>query len=204
MIISIYNQKGGCGKSTTAVNVGAALKALGHTVTGIDLDTQQHFLAHHGLLFEVVTGTTRTLKPLLNKIDSEFVIIDCPPALDKEAGAALKLAHLAIVPTPPRYLDTKSNVDLQQTVRAVRQRANIGLKVLTVITDIERAQIHRDIEAAVRKQLRNQVAAAVIPHSLQFQSASAEGISILQHRPKSAGAEAYRALTQEILKYGHQ
>ncbi len=47
--IAVINQKGGVGKTTTAVNMGAALAARGHRVLFIDLDPQSHLSLHVGL-----------------------------------------------------------------------------------------------------------------------------------------------------------
>ena len=65
--IAIMNQKGGVGKTTTAVNVSAALAATGQRVCLIDLDPQAHATLHFGIeprpetpsIYDVLTGKTR-------------------------------------------------------------------------------------------------------------------------------------------------
>src|SRR5687768_18616045 len=64
--IAILNQKGGVGKPTTAVNLSAALSAMGQRVLLIDLDPQAHASLHIGLtpgerphsMYEVMTSDT--------------------------------------------------------------------------------------------------------------------------------------------------
>jgi chromosome partitioning protein len=64
--IAILNQKGGVGKTTTAVNLSAALAATGQRVMVVDLDPQAHASLHLGLtpgenrssMYEVMTGDT--------------------------------------------------------------------------------------------------------------------------------------------------
>lgn len=66
MIIAIANQKGGVGKTTTTVNVGAALARAGFRVLVIDLDPQAHVTLHLGLnpaderpgIYHLLTGST--------------------------------------------------------------------------------------------------------------------------------------------------
>ncbi len=65
--IAIMNQKGGVGKTTTAVNVSAALAATGQRVCLIDLDPQAHASLHLGMdprpesasVYDVLVGNTR-------------------------------------------------------------------------------------------------------------------------------------------------
>jgi chromosome partitioning protein len=62
--IAVLNQKGGVGKTTTAVNLSAALAAMGHRVLLIDLDPQAHASLHLGLtpgerphsMYDAMTG----------------------------------------------------------------------------------------------------------------------------------------------------
>ncbi len=49
MRIAIYNNKGGVGKTTTAVNLGAGLARLGHRTLIVDMDPQMHIARHFGL-----------------------------------------------------------------------------------------------------------------------------------------------------------
>ncbi len=80
-VISVMNQKGGCGKTTTAVNLAGALCARGQRVLVIDLDPQAH--ATLGLTGKVTAPITRTVHgPLLTRTSLEPVILEVSRSLD--------------------------------------------------------------------------------------------------------------------------
>src|SRR5688572_18411333 len=106
MIISIINQKGGVGKTTTAVNLGAALAEAGQRVLLIDLDPQRslsQFRSLDGANLNLEAGTTKNLSTLLRRSSFDYALIDCPPALGLESAASLKAAHLALVPLQAEF-----------------------------------------------------------------------------------------------------
>jgi chromosome partitioning protein len=94
--IAIINQKGGVGKTTTAVNLGAALADLGQRVCLIDLDPQAHASLHLGValsedrpsIYQVLTGDTR-LSEVRQQIDENLWLV--PSHLDL-AAAEMELA----------------------------------------------------------------------------------------------------------------
>ena len=94
--IAIINQKGGVGKTTTAVNLGAALARMGNRVCLIDLDPQAHASLHLGLsldddapsVYHVLTGPTRVAE-ILQSVDKNLWIV---PAHIDLAAAEMELA----------------------------------------------------------------------------------------------------------------
>src|SRR5207302_1657544 len=89
--IALMNQKGGVGKTTTTVNLGAALAELGFTVCLIDLDPQSHLSINYGVeltsesvsLYNVLVED-RPLTDAMHKIDSRITLI--PSSIDLAAA----------------------------------------------------------------------------------------------------------------------
>jgi len=88
-IISVVNQKGGCGKTTVAINLAAALVKLGKKILLIDMDPQAHASLGLKVPFENITYTTYDLliEPRLKlpdavyKLSEDFYIIPSSPVL---------------------------------------------------------------------------------------------------------------------------
>ncbi len=102
-IIALINQKGGVGKTTTTVNLGAALARLGHRVLFIDLDPQAHLTLHLGVDADQLE---RSVYDLLvdEQVAADQVVVECGgadsrikllPAEVNLAGAETELAALA-------------------------------------------------------------------------------------------------------------
>ena len=199
MIISVINQKGGVGKTTSAINLAAALAALGEEVCILDADAQQQAIA-----FEVpdisilpVVGKA-ALQKAVARSTSAWTIIDCPPSL-LEAAPAIPVADLVIAPVPPRFQDLSGFARLRQTVDAARERGNphLRLKILVTMRDA-RVALQAEYEAQLRTAFRDEVFHSVIPRAAVFEKAASAHQSALSYEPSSAGAKAYRALAREI------
>jgi chromosome partitioning protein len=162
-IIALVNQKGGVGKSTTAVNLGAALAVLGRTVLVVDLDPQGNtttglgtnkselkrdvydLLMHHASISEVLAGAEielvsalsreNRLKGMLGPIaqNYDFVLIDCPPSLGLLTINALTAAQEVIIPVQAEYYALEGLSQLTNVVRRVQDALNPQLRVTGVL-----------------------------------------------------------------------
>ena len=103
-VISLLNHKGGVGKTTSAINIGAGLVELGHKVILIDLDPQANLTLSLGIprqkvtIYEAIRGESQldpfTVKPGLDVITSSLDLSGAEMELINEAGREYILQEL--------------------------------------------------------------------------------------------------------------
>src|SRR3954447_2904304 len=132
-IVSLANNKGGTGKSTTAINLADGLAREGRAVLLVDADFISSSVSQWGNVqpdrakgFEIIAWRTpnlaQGLPKLIAKSQYDYVLIDCPPGgLDKEGGlitrSALWTSHLLIMPAAPSGMDYWATEPMKQLVR---------------------------------------------------------------------------------------
>ena len=128
-IIAVCNQKGGCGKTTIAVNLAQAFVTDGSEVLLLDLDPQgsasEWRSRTQAPAFEV---REMEREELLNQArhlrrQHEVIIIDCPPQYAEPSSAAIRVADLALVPVQPSPLDVWSTSAIVELIQARQEVA---------------------------------------------------------------------------------
>ena len=176
-----------------------------HHAEGVDLIPSSIELA--GMEVGLVNAMSRekVLKQVLevNKRSYDYILLDCTPSLGMLTINALAAADSALIPVQAQYLPAKGLEQLLQTISKVRRQINPRLRIegiLMTMTD-SRTSFGKEIDALVRQAYggKIKVFAQGIPRSVRAAETSAEGRSIYAHDPKGKVAEAYRALTKEVL-----
>lgn len=250
-VLTFAMQKGGVGKTTTALNVGVILAERGASVLLIDLDPQANLTAGLGLdpadieysSYEVLLnpdhGTDFATVPvrgganivpanldlagaemeLAGKVAREqllrkalrdtrsrydYVIIDPPPSLGLFTLNAMAAADAVIVPLQTHAYAFRAMPQLEATVTLVQDihpRLVIGGIVCTIMET--GTNLGRTVERQIRARYGDLVFTTVIPRNIKLAEAPAAGEPIITYAPNSAGATAYRALTDELeARYG--
>ena len=132
MIIGLVNQKGGCGKSTTAAHFAYWLSFNGSVIL-IDADSQQSSSTWISQLESVKIPTQAILDPeqLFETIDTisdkyDAIVVDGPAGLSEVTKSILDVVDLALVPCQPSGLDLSSSSQILQLLRH-RQKVRRGL-----------------------------------------------------------------------------
>ncbi|MBJ8348230.1 ParA family protein [Antrihabitans sp. YC2-6] len=243
------NQKGGVGKTTSTINLGASLAEFGRRVLLVDLDPQGALsaglgVAHHDLeltvhnllvdrgvsIDDILMRTRvdnldllpsnidlsaaeiqlvnevgreqtlgRALHPVLDRYD--YVLIDCQPSLGLLTINALACAEGVIIPMECEYFSLRGLALLNDTVEKVHDRLNERLHLEgIVVTMFDPRTLHaREVMARVVEVFGDMVYDTVINRTVRFPETSVAGEPITTWAPKSAGAEAYRALAREVI-----
>ena len=249
-IIAIANQKGGVGKTTTSINLSAALAEKGKKVLVIDTDPQGNTTSGLGVdkndledtIYELILGECSIhdciLKNVINNVSVlpanvnlaaaeieligvekkefilkgevdyvkdqyDYIIIDCPPSLNALTINALTTADSVLVPIQCEYYALEGLSQLIHTVNLVKERLNPELDMEGVVFTMydSRTNLSMQVVENVKNHLNQNVYNTVIPRNIRLAEAPSYGQPITIYDPKSAGAEAYMKLADEVIKH---
>ena len=144
------------------------------------------------------------LKKYIDPIKDEYdyVIIDCPPSLSMLTVNAMTTADTVLVPIQCEYYALEGLSQLVHTVNLVRERLNPKLEMEGVVFTMfdSRTNLSLQVVENVKSHIDEKVYKTIIPRNIRLAEAPSYGIPINLYDSKSAGAEAYRLLADEIIE----
>lgn len=246
-VIAIANQKGGVGKTTTAINLAASIAANRHSVLLIDLDPQGNATMGSGIDKNALVHTTNDvllrdclaeqacltttcgfdllpangdltvaevslmershretfLFKALQSVQSayDFILIDCPPALNTLTINALVAADSVLIPMQCEYYALEGLAALISTIEQVKSSVNPRLHVEGLLRTMydARNRLCSEVSKQLLEHFGNKVYRTVIPRNIRLAEAPSHGMPALQYDKASPGAAAYMVLAAEVI-----
>lgn len=248
-VVTVCNHKGGCGKTTTAINLAAYLALKDKKVLLIDLDPQGAASTGLGIdkwhlksqMYDVMVRDAPLQDAILpteipglfiapcnidlsgaepelaNQIarelilkekitplhDYDYVIIDTPPSLGLLTINSLTPCDLLLIPLQAEFYALEGMSQLIKIVKMVETRLGSKPTRRVVLTMYDaRTNLSKQVEEQVRSFFKDEVFQTIIPRSVKLAEAPSHGQPICLYDPESAGALAYKQLSEEVLALG--
>lgn len=252
-VLAVVNQKGGVGKTTTAINVAACLALEGVRTLLIDSDAQANTTGGMGVsrgmveaeqratIYDLLVGSATAkesvmatevpgldlipgsknliganvelvgqerrefrLREALEEVRNEyrFILLDCPPALDLLTLNALVAADALLVPMQAEYFALEGISELMSTLDKVALAFNPALALEGVVLTMydDRTNLSQQVTENLRGYFGEKMFKTTIPRNIRLAEAPSHGKPVALYDPRSRGAEAYLALTMELLE----
>lgn len=133
----------------------------------------------------------------------EYIFIDCPPSLGLLTLNGLVAADAVMITLQCEYFALEGLSELLQTIKLVRDNLNDRLHVMGVLmTMYQHTNLSKQVIADVREHLGNKVFQTVIPRNVTLSEAPSHGKPIIYYDLQCSGAQAYLALTREVIARG--
>ena len=131
----------------------------------------------------------------------DFILIDCPPSLNLLTINAMTTADTVLVPIQCEYYALEGLSQLIHTINLVRERLNPYLDIEGIVFTMFDARTNLSLQVVenVRANIKQRVYSTIIPRNVRLAEAPSHGYPITIYDTKSAGAESYRALAEEVM-----
>ena len=208
-VLSIASAKGGCGKTTLALLLGAEFALNGYKVTLLDCDLNQHASAFGnkvmmpGLTVLPDVSEQTVLKVLRQaEAESDLVLVDLPGGSSTLALKALQRSHFVLVPTQPSLPDARDAMktvaqidDAEELARTSIPRALVWTRFLPGFESLVARHVRQSMEEQDVPILK-----AVLMERAAFRAIHLTGTVPRQVEPKGSAAQNVTALAQEALE----
>lgn len=136
------------------------------------------------------------------KDEYDFIIIDCPPSLNMLTINSMTTADSVLVPIQCEYYALEGLSQLIHTINLVKERLNPDLTMEGVVFTMydSRTNLSMQVVNNVKQNLSQKVYKTLIPRNIRLAEAPSYGQPINLYDEKSAGAEAYMQLADEVIE----